>query len=325
MNDTHDETDDFNDWPAYQPPASAGRTTAPVSPIPALPKSVQQKPSTAIPFPFSNKPDHFPGIFSRSALFSAIRSTKSPEPVVSMEIKAQGDYSIVLDGHRLSMFDKSVFESVIRIAKASSHNLAEQLECSLSEIALHLGWEARGGRDLQCIFDSLARIASTSIDYRLLDGVMRSGRLIGSVEKGRTGISIGFDAGLILATFGIDKQFKFDQNRRALLDGALAQWLHDYISTHTKDQSMLLTHYLGLCGYGARSKSFPEKLGIALDEIKAKAPELVAGIVWNKPTKSSERWKIEIVKGSEKASFIDPAKKHAAPAKPASTRSGVAL
>lgn len=325
MNDTHDETDDFNDWPAYQPPASSGRTTAPVSPAPVLQKSVQQKASTAIPFPFSNKPDHFPGIFSRSSLFGAIRSTKSPEPVVPMDIKAQGNYSIVLDGHRLSMFDKAVFESVIRIAKASSHNLEEQLECSLSEIALHLGWEARGGRDLQCIFDSLARVAATSIEYRLLDGVMRKGRLLGSVEKGRTGISLGFDAGLILATFGIDKQFKFDRNRRALLDGALAQWLHDFISTHTTNQPMPLIHYLGLSGYVARSKSFPEKLGTALAEIKTKAPELVAGIVWNKPTKSSERWMVEIVKGSEKASFIDPAKKHTAPAKPASTRSGVAL
>ena len=229
MNSTRDETEDFNDWPAYQPAASAGRMAAPVSPAPALPKSVQQKPSTSIPFPFSNKPDHFPAIFSRSGLFGAIRSTKSSEPVASLDIKAQGAYSIVLDGHRLSMFDKAVFESVIRIAKASSHNLEEQLECSLSEIALHLGWEARGGRDLQCIFDSLARIAAASIEYRLLDGVMRSGRLIGSVKKGRTGISVGFDAGLILATFGIDKQFKFDRNRRALLDGTLAQWLHDYI------------------------------------------------------------------------------------------------
>lgn len=223
-----------------------------------------------------------------------------------MDIKGLGSYAIHFDGPRLSMNDKRVFEAVARLAKASSHDLNEMLDTSLREIAVRMGWSATGGRSLTWVWDSLVRLNESSIEFRLPDGIPREGRLIESATKSPRGVHIRFDPGFILPAFGIDKQFKINTDRRATLTSPLAQWLHDFISTHSTAYPLTFAPLRELCGFEARSRAFPKRLADASAVLCAASPELVANVEQVKSSRSSDLWEIQFTRGTEPADFFDP-------------------
>lgn len=303
-----------DDWPAYVSETHTCMPQLVSKPSPSgKPGLTVGAPTTNAsqpkPIPFSAKPNLFPGIFARSGLFSVARLTHPLHDLASpIRIKAQGTYSIEFEGIPLTMNDKLVYESVIRIAKNSNHDLMEPLKTSLREIGHQMGWTALGGRNLAWIRDSLDRLARASLNYRLLDGVQRQGQLLLNVEKAMGGIAVSFDPSFVLAAFGVDKQFAIDSARRSSLGSPLAQWLHDFISTHTTAIPLSMKYLRELCGFDARSKSFPSLVESALQQLIASVPELIVSYSIDKPTKRSDLWQIHYVRGAQAPNFIDPTK-----------------
>lgn len=317
--------DSDDDWDVEPEPVYAARS----APAPAPAPPARERPRVAeaphVAFPYCGKPGHIPGLFCRSALFGAHRSAASGCPAEILSIPAQGQYAIEFEGIPLSMRDKSIFESLVRLAKRASHDLSADFHTSLSAIAVEAG-AARGGRALDGITASLHRLQTACIGYRLWDGTQGRGRLLGHFDVSASGLCARFDSGLILDLFGKDKQFSIDSARRDSLDSPLAQWLHDFLSTHNAGEKLTYDYLLSRSGFTARRKNFPAQLVRALDAIHAIAPGLVASYAVAKPTQDSAKWTLCVASGGEKPSFEDPSKKgHGGARQALPRRGGVAL
>ena len=306
-----------DDWdpevdPAYLPrQTDAGASSAPPNQTAAVGvanRLVQQndasrKAAAPIPFPHRSKPGHIPALFCRSAVCGAYRSSGLPAPAGSRDIDTQGKYALTLEGPRLSMKDKAVFEAIVRLAKQAFLDLNDALETSLSSIAKEAGCKSAGGSALAWVSESLGRLRAARLSYRLLDGAQGGGRLIDAMEKSVAGVSIRFDASLILDLYGKDRQFRIDWARRGRLSSPLAQWLHDFFSTHEEGDPLTLGYLRKRSGFAARPKNFHPQLDAALDDIKKLAPGLVAGHSFDMPSRELDRWALKVSRGSEKPEF----------------------
>lgn len=290
-------------------------------------------PATPIPFPFCNKPDHVPGLFTRSALFRVERIARGAGATndSSHFVKAPAPYAISVDGPMLAISDKRVFDAVVHHAKQVKLDLNEPLRTSLRELASRMGLTSTGGHSLSWINDSLERLARTRVCFRLKGGSLHEGSMLASVDKGLTGVLIGFDPGFVLPAFGMDRQFRIDAKRRASLPSPLTQWMHDFLSTHTDSHDLTLAYLRELCGYGGRASDFPKVLKSAMKVLVESAPAIAASFEIIKLGRKSGLWKLRVQRGPEAANFFDPASmKAAAAAKAASTarrprKGGVAL
>ena len=316
------DTEGTNDAAKSLPMSSAAPAALP---LPA--------PITPIPFPFCNKPDHTPGIFTRSALFRVERLARGagPEGDSSHAVKAQRPCMARVDGPLLTLSDKRVFDAVVRQAKEEKLDLNEPLRTSLRVLASRMGLSSTGGNSLSWISDSLDRLARTRLTFRLADGALHEGDMLASVERGQTGVMLRFDPDLILPAFGTDKQFRINAKRRAKLSSPLSQWMHDFISTHTDAHDLTLDYLRQLCGYGGRNSSFSERLTTSMAALVKFAPEIVSSFEIIKLGRSSDHWTLSFKRGVEAANFFDPAAMKAAAAAKwgtlakGSRKSGVAL
>jgi hypothetical protein len=147
--------------------------------------------------------------------------------------------------------------------------------------------------------------------------------MLASVDKGLTGVMLGFDAKFILPAFGMDRQFRIDAKRRASLPSPLTQWMHDFLSTHTVCHDLTLDYLRELCGYGGRASDFPKVLKSAMKTLVESAPAIASSSEIIKLGRRSDLWTLKVQRGPEAANFFDPAAmKAAAAAKGASTARG---
>lgn len=86
----------------------------------------------------------------------------------------------------------------------------------------------------------------------------------------------------------------------------LAQWLHDFLSTHSKSENLTVDYIREMCGFEGVTKRFPAQLRIALDELIKSAPELVVSYSIDDQGRSSDRWGVTINRGSEMPKFEMP-------------------
>ncbi|PHM20509.1 MAG: hypothetical protein CK604_06180 [Curvibacter sp. PD_MW3] len=254
-----------------------------------------------VPIPFANKLGHFPGLMHRSSLFSVGRSDDEPR---GGEAKSQGGYDLEVDGPALSMHDKAVWEALVDIAKERDHDLSTPLLTSLSEIARKCGAEFTGSRTTNAVRNGLERLSRAHLECTLAQLGRVHGRLLAAVEIGSHGASVSFDPALTSALLGSDLNFQMNPDRRRLLSGTLAQWMHDFISTHTETRPLTLKYLRELCGFPGDSKRFPAALTAAMEELKAKAPELVTAFVIDKMTRSGDFWTILVTRGTESPKFV---------------------
>jgi TrfA protein len=317
-----DGKEDFGDWPAYELPvckshlqAAAPEAPMQLAPTPnGLQSTAQPSAAAPSPFPYSNKPNHFPAFFARSGLFSVARhEDDASSNIVKMIIKAQAPYSIVLEGERLNMSDKRVFEAVVRLAKACTHDINSPMRCSLRGIAIAMGWKNVSGTSTKWIWESLVRLSLARIEFRLDDQIQRSGKLLESVSKASSGLFVSFDPDFVVPAFGVDLQFAIDTERRERLATPIAKWLHDFVSTHTAAYPFTVEHLREMTGYDARAKSFPAALGSATAAICSACPELAASFPVGGSTKCSDKWTAMYTPGPESANFFDPTGKKAFP------------
>lgn len=278
---------------------------------------------TSSPIPNHNKLNHYPGLFHRSGLFSVGRAGDGHR---TEEVKSQGRYGLAVDGPSLSMHDKAVWEAVIDIAKERGHDLSKPLRTSLSEIARKCGAEFTGSRTTAAVREGLGRLSRTNLECSLDQAGRVKGRILAGVEIGSHGASVSFDPELMAALLGADFNFHIDIQRRGLLSGSLARWMHDFLSTHSQSRPMTLKYVRELCGYTSDPKRFPAALADAMEELMSKAPGLVSAFDIDRKTRTSDFWTLQIVRGPELPKFVgfNP-KAQSQATKPGGRRGGVVL
>jgi hypothetical protein len=253
----------------------------------------------------AKKPDFFPALVARSALFRVGRPSARDAPHHG-SIPSQGGFGLSLFGPWPRMRDKAVWEAAMALAKKRP-DAAEPFPVCLSAIAAGMGLADHSGATLDSIWASMERLAACRIEFTLPTGARCGGSLLGAATKDRRARQIQVDMELAGPLFLEDYQFKTDSARRAALGGSLAQWLHDFLSTHEPQGKPLTLGYMReLCGYDGARKSFPALLREALDELAQKAPALLQSHVLKKKGRSSDTWGIELARGPELPSYVKP-------------------
>lgn len=280
------------------PPITPARVAnTPTTNPAARPES--KSPSRAVPH--KNRPRNFPGFIARSSMFRVSASGGDfSSPTL---VRAQG-CTLILTGPKLSMRDKHVWETAIQIAKERAPSIADAFEIELRDFARRLGSTNQCGTALSSIWESLERLASARVEFQIGDSCKGIGSLLASAFRDDGKLYLRLNPDFAIPALLGDKQFLFDQARRSGLPTSLAQWLHDFFSTHKEAREMDLRYLRELCGYDGTPRNFPGKLRIALDELVKAAPTLVASFEIDRSSRSSDNWKLRVVLGSDSPAFL---------------------
>lgn len=277
--------------------------------------------STSVAVPHKSKPKNFPGFIARSALF---RVTSSDEPFGHPTVvKAQG-CALSITGPKLGMRDKHVWETAIQVAKERANGIGDAFEIELRDFARRMGSRNQGGRALSAIWDSLDRLAQCRIQFELGESWKGTGSLLATAYRKDGRLYLRLNPDFAIAALMGDKQFLFDQVRRSALSTSLAQWLHDFFSTHKQSRDMDLLYLRSLCGYDGPARNFPAKLDLAMKSLVAEAPTLVEAFEIERTGRNSDSWKLRVTLGSERPAFL-PAGQAAAEPRGPKGRGRVAL
>lgn len=336
--DTWDASEHMRPAPA-RPPARKANPT-PSAPPPSAGQAAPAHPGrraakaapSGRPVPHGRHLRNFPGFIARSAMFRACSSNAPFEQAT--EVKVQGDCKLTLSGPMLTMRDKHVWETAIQLAKLRAPSVSDAFEIELRDFDRRMreGMAAPGdeadkdrepnGRALASIWSSLKRLALCRVEFEINGSCRGVGSLLATAykESGRLYLRLNPDCAVPFLLG--DKQFALNQARRAALPSALAQWLHDFLSTHKVAKSMDLLYLRELCGYGGPGKNFPGKLQRAMEALAVAAPGLVASFNIEKLGRNSDAWELAVVRGAEKPSYL---KAESVPAAAPTGRGGVSL
>jgi hypothetical protein len=277
--------------------------------------------SASVAVPHKGKPRNFPGFIARSALF---RVTSSDEPFGQPTVvKAQG-CSLIITGPKLGMRDKHVWETAIQLAKERAAGIGDAFEIELRDFARRMGSSNQGGRALASIWDSLDRLAQCRVQFELGESWKGTGSLLATAHRKDGRLYLRLNPDFAIPALMGDKQFLFDQARRSTLSTSLAQWLHDFFSTHKQSREMDLLYLRSLCGYDGPARNFPAKLELAMKSLVAAAPTLVETFEIERIGRNSDSWKLRVALGSEKPAFL-PAEQSAVEPRGPKGRGRVAL
>lgn len=338
--------DDF-DWPPYELPApqsrpqnpkaenqamdiaqdeTAARQPSTATPPPAQAKNLPIAAMSAIAFPNHDRAAAFPAFISRSALFGAFRPGHAAPH--AGPLKSAGNYELRFEGERLSMFDKRVWEAIVKCAKSQHAIVTEPFDAILSALAKDAGVAGQSGPALARVRESLRRLATARIQIEI-GGSPRGGSLLLSATKVGHSTRLQFDAGFAASCLGDDIQFETRSNRRNALKAPFAQWLHDFLSTHEPSPQPFTLGYLReLCGYVGKPRRFAATARAALAELAEKCPELVAGWSIDDSRRNGANWRLTVLRGPERPFPVFPAamkNKWPAPATASKRRGGVEL
>ena len=255
------------------------------------------------PFPQSDRLEHFPGFIPRSALFQAGRPSACDESELR-RIESQKNYELSVSGPRLTMRDKWIWEVAMQIAKETSSDMCQAFEVALSDFAQRMGLADRSSKTLGAIWTSLQRLSQVRVSFKLPTGHEGSGSLLATAVKikGRTYLCVNPD--FTWAAFALDSQFHIQSARRGGLSSSLAQWLHDFLSTHTENIDFTVDYLHDLSGYSGPLRNFPKALREALGELVRSVPSLVKSFEIVDKSKFSDDWIVKLSRGPEKAQFI---------------------
>jgi hypothetical protein len=260
--------------------------------------------TTPIPIPLRNKTQQFPAFMSRSALFRAGRANGTPL-AATIDVPAQG-CQIRLSGPRLSMRDKCVWEIALQLAKEASGDMALPYEVSLRDFARRLGESDFGGANLESIWQSLRRLCLARVEFSIPSQVSGVGSLLSTAVKRDGRCHLRLNPDFALPALAGDKQFRIRSERRNALASVLAQWLHDFFSTHSATRDIDFGYLRSLCGYDGPKRNFPARLRSAMSELVQLAPELMAGFEIQNVGRDSDGWKLKVLRGPEQPEFTMP-------------------
>jgi len=191
----------------------------------------------------------------------------------------------------------------MQIAKETSSDMCQAFVISLSDFAMRIGLADRSAKTLNSIWNSLQRLSRVRISFKLPAGHEGSGSLLATALKkgGRTYLRVNPD--FTWTAFALDGQFRIQSARRSGLKSSLAQWLHDYLSTHTENIPLKVGYLRDLSGHSGPVGNFPKALREALDELASSVPTLVAAYAIDDELKSSKKWIVNLTRGPEIPQF----------------------
>jgi len=297
-----------------QPPQAARHTPSKprlAHPAPALqPAPTAEDAETGEPMPRRAKTGHYPALACRSSLFGIGAATPNAPDLVHVALAAPASYGLKYSGPRLTLHDKAVWEAAIDLAKPTGRGVGAGAAIPLRAIAEHMGLSSRGGPALASIHARLLRLERARVSFTTHAGVRASGPLLASVAIIGQTATVEFDPGIAQDLLGGgEDQFLVNAARRRTLGSSLAQWLHDYASTHKAIPTLDLRHLRGLCGYGGEKRHFPKALSLALGEVAAAAPTLLKSHAINRNGQDSDMWTVDMSKGDENPVFLPAARK----------------
>jgi hypothetical protein len=248
----------------------------------------------------------YPSLFSRSALFQVGKGKRDAPWRPTRKIQCQGEHALEATGPRLSMRDKAVWEFAIDRARAAGQ-IGEEFELPLRACALALGAKKdRSSKTLDRVYDSLQRLASTTLDFKFATGESGSCKLLARAAMRGKACVVALDPA-IGALLAADFLFMIDAARRQKLGSDVAKWLHDFHSTHEQlDGAFLVGTLRKLCGYEGQEGHFSGQLAAALEDAKTSAPGIVAAFQVSKAKAKADAWKVSVVRGDGAASFEMP-------------------
>jgi hypothetical protein len=273
------------------------------------------------PFPYREKSDFFPGFMARSALFKAGRAS---ETLSAMTVIPAQSSTISISGPRLNMKDKHVWETAVQVAKESPNGVGSPLEISLRDFAKRMGMAYFKGPALTAIWESLERLASARVHFQFADGCSGIGSMLATAARRNKCFYIRINPDFAIPAFTGDRQFRMNSSRRSGLSCSLAQWLHDFYTTHSTALDMDLEYLRELSGYEGPKRNFPMRLRLAMKELAQSAPNLILSFTIHENGKDSAKWMLSVVRGTETAQYKQPAKVHSRP-RPSARHGGVAL
>lgn len=261
-------------------------------------------PIDPIHIPHRNKLEHFPAFMARSALFKAGRIAGAGS-VENLALPAQG-CKLTVSGPRLTMRDKIIWETAIQIAKETSPDMSKPFEISLRNFARRMGDNDTCGAALSSIWDSLLRLSHARVEFSIPGSCAGVGSMLSTAIKRADRFYLRINPDFALPAMTGDKQFRIRSQRRRGLSTALAQWLHDFFSTHQTTRDMDLGYLRGLCGYDGAKRNFPAKLRAAMEELSKKLPDVIASFAIDRIGKDGDTWMLKVTKGPEKPEFVMP-------------------
>jgi hypothetical protein len=211
-----------------------------------------------------------------------------------------------LHGSRLDMHDKLVWEVVVQMIKEENENMADYLRVSLRECARRMGWSDSGGKNLKWIWRSIEKLSQARLELSLPQGATVAGPLLDCAADGNGAYRIRVNPILGAAVFNDEIQFRINFQRRRQLASTLAQWLHDFLSTHSTAGALTIGYLRDLSGFCGQARRFPANLANALDQLQRLAPSLLVGFEIEKRGKDSDRWILRARRGPEQPDFILP-------------------
>ncbi len=246
-----------------------------------------------------------PALMSRSALFSA-GTGKGQHGRPERPVACYKPYELRLDGPRLTMRDKAVWEQFLRAAIA--HGFAdEEFIISLSGTSKALGGSGSGAAS-KSVLESLRRMGKARIFYER-HSAQGSGKLVGTLrreDRGPRKRSVwwaSFDGGLA-PLLERDAGCRCLVEQRRGLKTELAEWLHDFLGSN-KPYEYSVGKLRELSGYEAAADQFPSKLREALAEIKSKAPSVLSDFEFDCAAKDPNQWKVA-AKTADQPNFVMP-------------------
>jgi hypothetical protein len=269
---------------------------APNQPSPPPPSAAMAIPK---PIPMLGRAGHFPAFMSRGALFGSERPDPKLPPRPKWTAKTQGEAVVECQGTRLNMRDKEVWQIVIDLAKEAQLDMNEPLQTQLSEIARRLGANVGGGRVLRGIWATLERLAAAQVDFVLKGGHAGGGRMLLAVAKGQSGVEIRLDPNFVASALDRNLQIGVDAVRRRSLGSPLAEWLHDFFTSHETAVSLDLGYLRALCGFENEKRRFPSRLRAAMQILIDSAPAVIVGYGIEGSGKDSDLWRLVPVRGQE--------------------------
>lgn len=320
---THIQTTESNDdWDIHQ----SVPDTVPT-------QFIQNQDESSIAFPFKHDPAYFPAITARTSLFCVNRISRDDNPdemknPVKVELSGQNGYKLTAWGPRLNMHDKLVWETAVQIAFENKHGFGNKFAISLRDFAQRMGWKNTGAKSLRWIWNSLRRLYHIRLDFEMPNGAKGGGSILSTAIQDENGnFTLRLNPDFCAPIFFNDNRFLIKVLRRNQLVNQLSKWLHDYLSTHKgfevphedinpgrkssemptqREMTLSLLNIRALCGYAGTRHQFLTELGSAMNELQKSAPELIAGHELIREGRSSDTWKLRIVRGNERPVFLMP-------------------
>ena len=206
-----------------------------------------------------------PNSLLRSALFGAIKRGKRAYQQGVKKASVEG-VTVIHTGPQLDQADLDVWQHCLHLARAEGLGTRIQFSAGSFLKAIERG---AGGKDIEWLKNAFRRLSSSVVEVSDGKRAYFGPMLIGGARDDETGQYVIEMNLKIVSLFGTDGWTGVEfEVRRALKKQPLAQWLHQFYSSHARPFGFKVETIHRLCGSeNASIKGFKQELRHALERL----------------------------------------------------------